>query len=466
VPHPPDPAGSERWSTADVLALAPDAAVGHAARALASPVAWSGSGCDDTAVWGLYRGTSAEPYDVMVDRCGPAWRCSCPSRKLPCKHALGLLLLWAEGNVPRGGRPGPVIVWLAARAERAARRDPEAEPAAAGEATQAPARPAPSSAAGERPGAAPDRAKERRADEREARVAAGLGELDRWLADQVRRGLGAPEAARREAWEAVVARLVDAQAGALANRVRRAIDLLGAGPGWHGAVLAEMASLHGLAVAGRRTGALDEDLAASVRTAVGWTTAKDEVLASAPTTDHWCVVGRSDTEEHRITVRRTWLLGRDTGRWALLLDFAAFGQSLSDDPPVGTVLHADVHHFPGRVPMRALVGVRHAPPVDDVEGPSPSSVAGTVADAGWGLAREPWLERWPGVVLGTPTRSRRHEGWSLVDASGALRLVGSASLVTLVAVSGGRPVVVAGEHHVGGFAPLAVRVHGRAAVLR
>ena len=103
-----------------MLALAPDAAVAHAARGLAVPTTWSNLGSDDVGVWGLYRGTSAEPYEVMVDRAGPAWRCSCPSRKVPCKHTLGLLLLWAEGNVPTTVRPERAASWLAARAAAAA----------------------------------------------------------------------------------------------------------------------------------------------------------------------------------------------------------------------------------------------------------------------------------------------------------------------------------------------------------
>src|SRR5262249_57243467 len=154
----------------------------------------------------------------------------------------------------------------------------------------------------------------------------------------------------------------------------------------------------GLAVAGTRTTRFDDDLSMSVRTAIGWTVAKEDVLASAPVTDHWHVVARSDTDEHRIIVRRTWLLGRDTGRWALLLSFAAFGQSLDGYPPVGCVLHADLHYFPGRVPIRALIGVQHGPAVHDSDGPAPSSIDATLADTGWALAREPWRERWPGVV--------------------------------------------------------------------
>ena len=182
------------------------------------------------------------------------------------------------------------------------------------------------------------------------------------------------------------------------------------GPSGYAAVLAEMATLHALTVAGRRTPALDEDLAASVRTAVGWTVAREEVLATPPTTDHWHVVARSDTEEHRITVRRTWLLGRRSGRWGLLLDFAAFGQSLADEPAVGSVLYADLHHFPARVPIRALLGVEHEPAEEDETGPPASTVAGTLADAGWAIAREPWLERWPGVVLATPAPRHPQHG--------------------------------------------------------
>jgi hypothetical protein len=462
VPDETEPAvRGTRWTTAEVVALAPGAAVALAARGLATPAAWSGLGSDERGVWGLYRGTSAEPYDVVVDRDGPAWRCSCPSRKLPCKHAVGLLLLWAEGNVPTTVRPAAAGAWLAARTERA-----PPPPAELPEPAQRPL--APELATVAAPAAAPsppDRAKQRRADERAARVRAGLGELDRWLADQVRRGLTAPEVASAEVWEGVAARLVDAQAGALANRVRRAIELVGAGDGWQERVLGEMAHLHTLAVAGPRLFALDEDLATSVATAVGWTVAKEDVLAGPPITDRWHVVARSDTEEHRITVRRTWLLGAESGRWGLLLDFAAFGQSLADDPPVGGLLDADLHHFPGRVPIRALVGRRHADIVDDVDGPAVSSVAGTVADCGWALAREPWLERWPGVVCARPARARGGTGWVLADDTGGLPLLPGPGLVTLLAASGGRPVTVAGEHRAGGFAPLSVRVHDRAAVL-
>ena len=41
----------------------------------------------------------------MVDHVDVAWRCTCPSRKQPCKHALALLLLGVRDGVPGATRP-------------------------------------------------------------------------------------------------------------------------------------------------------------------------------------------------------------------------------------------------------------------------------------------------------------------------------------------------------------------------
>jgi SWIM zinc finger len=51
-------------------------------------------------VWGLCAGSGKRPYQTVVDLTGPAYKCSCPSRKFPCKHALALLLNWADDGAP------------------------------------------------------------------------------------------------------------------------------------------------------------------------------------------------------------------------------------------------------------------------------------------------------------------------------------------------------------------------------
>src|SRR2546423_6529647 len=101
--------GADRWSAEQVLALAPDAAAQKAARSLATPRRWTETGYapdeDPPTLWGLCKGSGAQPYQTCVDLAEPAYRCSCPSRKFPCKHALALLLLWAGGTVAQGAPP-------------------------------------------------------------------------------------------------------------------------------------------------------------------------------------------------------------------------------------------------------------------------------------------------------------------------------------------------------------------------
>src|SRR5579875_1395136 len=96
----------QRWSVAQIHALAPDAASQKAGSKLAAPAPWSGVGAraESHLVWGDCKGSGAKPYQVTVllpaaPGSPPSYACTCPSHKFPCKHALGLLLLWANGGV-------------------------------------------------------------------------------------------------------------------------------------------------------------------------------------------------------------------------------------------------------------------------------------------------------------------------------------------------------------------------------
>ncbi|WP_181769024.1 SWIM zinc finger family protein, partial [Streptomyces albidus (ex Kaewkla and Franco 2022)] len=120
-----------RWTAEEVLTLAPDDASRKAGTKLSWPDRWSEAGAGSGGVWGLCKGSSsAKPYRTVVDLggagtgTGPGFKCSCPSRKFPCKHALGLLLLWAgELGQPDGHTPPDWAgEWLDGRRERAARK--------------------------------------------------------------------------------------------------------------------------------------------------------------------------------------------------------------------------------------------------------------------------------------------------------------------------------------------------------
>ena len=242
-------------------------------------------------------------------------------------------------------------------------------------------------------------------DDRIARMAAGLAELDRWLDDRLRTGLADPSLASYKTWDGLAARLIDAQVGGLANRVRRLAGLVGAHPDWHSQVLAELGVLHLLATSGRHLGTLPAPLADSVAATIGWQVRQADVLAGVPMTDHWTVMGRSDTREDRIEVRRIWLRGATTGEWAMVLSFAAFQQSLDTSFDVGTQVHADLFRYPGAVALRVLVGPRHgdAQPAGPIVG---SSVAERV-QTGWSGAHGGALARAISAVRRCCTDTRR-----------------------------------------------------------
>jgi hypothetical protein len=429
---------AERWDRARVLTLAPDAPSQRAAQSLAAGRSWPLTGAaDDEALWGECQGSAATPYRTAVDLSGPAYRCSCPSRKYPCKHALALLLLWSAGSVAADGDPPEwAATWLAARSERTREAS---EP-------KLPAEPADPEAAA------------RRAQQREARVAAGLTELDRWLCDQVRQGLAASHRSGYRHWDDIASRMVDAQAPGLAERLRALAAVPHSGSGWDGRLLEEYALLRLLVTAYREPGQLPAALRDTVRSRIGFSVRQADVLAGAtPVRDHWHVLARRDIDQERIRTRRTWLRGRRTRRFALVLSFAAAGQQLDDSLTVATEADADLAFYPGAVPLRALVVTTR----DTVQAgdPAGTTAAGLLAGYAAALGADPWLDTWPALLDATPARSPLP---CLFDAAGdALPLhPGAGDCWPLFALSGGRPLTVAGEWTPRGLWPLTAWDHG------
>ncbi|MFC7243750.1 SWIM zinc finger family protein [Catellatospora aurea] len=424
------------WTAEQVQGLAPDASSFAAARKLAGASGWSATGHGGTpaGLWGLCKGSGSTPYQICVDLDEPAYRCSCPSRKFPCKHALALLLRWSSGQVAADEPPQFMTDWTTSRGARAEKKAQQAA--------------APRTEAQER-------AAQRRADKRAESVAAGIAELRTWLSDQVRHGIAGLDQAGYRPFEQVAARLVDAQAPGLAGAVRRLAPVPSSGPGWEQRLLAELSLLHLLSGAAANPEALPEDLAATVHSRVGQAVPTEQVLAGVPVRDRWQVVGTRDETEDKLTSRRVWLRGRDTGRPALVLSFAMPGQALPVDLVLGTELDADVTYYPGAAPLRALVAARHGAPAP-CPAPGPAqTVAQALDEVGAALAGDPWLFQWPVLLRGVLAPGNP---WHLVDPDGdALPLDPALGEPwRLAAVAGGHEITLAAEWGPAGLRPLAV----------
>jgi hypothetical protein len=428
-----------------VTGLAPDASSAAAAKKLAKPATWRGLGRSAEALWGECQGSAL--YQVRVALPDLTAKCSCPSRKFPCKHSLGLLLL-AAGNptaVPEGDAPDWVREWLAKRTERAAKKEqrqtsPKAPPDAAAQA--------------------------RRAERRLDRVVEGLEALDLWMNDLVRNGLAGVETQGAQVWETQAARLVDAQAPAVATRVRRLGEIPRATRDWPQRLLLELGRLALLTHAFRRLDALEPPLQADVRQLLGWTVSQEDVIAAGDVVgDDWIVLGQWVDEDVRLRVQRNWLRGATTGRDALVLQFSIGGAPFPETLIPGTTFAADLAFWPSAFPQRALVTARRGAAAPWT-GPLPGheTVAAFLAAVADALARQPWLERFA-CALRAVTPAPNGQAWYLVDAAGAALPLEGTDHWRLLALSGGAPVDLAGEWDGDRLLPLGALVDGRYEVL-
>jgi hypothetical protein len=426
------------WSAEAVESLAPDAASVRAGQKLAAPGPWSGTGHDERLVWGLCKGSGKQPYQAQVDLQGPAFKCSCPSRKFPCKHCLGLLLLWVAGGVTAGEPPDWVRAWVDAREERTER-------------------------AAKREASTPDpEAAARRAAQREERVAAGIEDLRLWLSDVARGGLAAAQSQPYTFWDGFAARLVDAQAPGLARRVRPLAGIaMAQRPNWPERMLEQLGLLYLLCEAQARA---EGPLAAEVRGMVGWTTPREEVLAGPRQRDRWAVLAREIDEQDELRVQRTWLWALDGGRPALLLDFAPAGAPLDPGPPLGMALDGELAFYPGAPGLRALVaGDGPLEPVREPFGHDGAQAA--LAAAAAAVAANPWTDRWP-VALAAAVPDAPGDEPRLHAADGSLPLDGSRRrLWRLASVAAGHEVSVLGLWNGRALNPLAAGAEGRVVAL-
>jgi hypothetical protein len=292
---------------------------------------------------------------------------------------------------------------------------------------------------------------------RAERVAAGLDELDQWLRDQIRTGIADLGRGGYRPLDRMAARMVDAQAPGVAGMLRSLPGEL-AGESWPSRLLEQLGALHLLIAAHRRIEELPVDLAATVRSRVGYPVRKADVLARPAVSDHWFAVGMVDSLDYRLVSRRVWLFGATTRRWALLLSFAPPGGLLDDSVAAGQRLYADLHFYPGSGQYRALVGERR----DVIEPPGPpapemyAELFDRFADL---LAADPWATRMPAVVQAAAVPPDRPGGrWRLREDSGAFRemveLAGEPW--PLFARSLGEPTPVFGEWGPAGLRPLSL----------
>lgn len=449
-----------RWTREQVERLAPDASSLTAARKLARPGPWSDTGSTDALLWGKCQGSGRTPYQVSVDLTGPAVKCTCPSRKFPCKHGLALLLLWtANGGELASGLESEsaqaAVTWAAERAGRAG----------------TPARP--------RTEPADPAAQARRREQRLTLMTAGAAELETWLGDLYRQGLAAARQQPYAYWDAAAARLVDSQLPGLAARVRALPGRLAGRADWADVALVETGRWFAAVRAWARRDALGPDDLGNLRAFVGWAASAEEVRAGAAgegrlLDDAWVVEGAHRTDDGRLQTRRTWIRGTATGERLVVLDFAAGSEALAVPQVVGSVVTGPVVVWPGSGVRRAqFAGSAPAAPgtrAPEVRGPARLAGAGryeaALDDAAARLAANPFADQVPMAVRAVVTAGDPADGnWVVDEAGGRLPLAPDVDPWPVMARIGPSPVPLFGELDDGTVRPLAAELGGELVAL-
>ncbi|XZE19901.1 SWIM zinc finger family protein [Pirellulaceae bacterium SH449] len=423
-------------TTSKIAELAPDQESLNAAHKLMKPGKWPALRKHNDLVWGECQGSGANPYRTVFDHSNAGYKCTCPSRKFPCKHVLALMWMYVQdpGPFADGEVPPWVADWLGRRRNPAASSSPKpnekkAKTAAKSlitaeiSASQAPLDP---SADDKRKAAS-----EKRSLATQQSIATGLEELQQWLNDQVRGGLSGFLNDPVSRCRTIAARLVDAKAQAMASRLDELPSRLKQLPSELrlDALLQELSRIILICRAWQATPA-----DAELTRLVGSSETRDSIISLVDglrVQSIWEVVGEQiTTRRDGLVSQATWLMNLGLGtRFALLLDYfpASLGKR-SSTFTIGEVLAAELSFYPARQPLRAIIAERQSPTDESltIEITWPTADGNPLDTYRMILQKAPWMVD---VPLLLPRGRIAHSGavswWQAVDGSLALPVSGN-----------------------------------------
>lgn len=427
------------WTYRKIAEWAPNGLILEKARGLSASRHWPELATDGRALWGACRSSGERTYRVAAGLSENIFRCDCNSPVTPCRHILALMLRYvkAGGALPTvAGAPA----WAAELLRQAARPALSPETKAWQEAE-----------------------KKRRFGQRMELMQQGIQDLEQWLADLVRQGLSIAESQPGAFWDSFAARMVDVKLGGIARRIR-AFKAIMADEQWHSRLLGELGALYLFVQSFKQLEALPEPLQEELFALAGVNRKKEEMLQQKGAPDNWLVAGQAEgeSEDEKLKYRRTWLLGEQSRRAAMLLDFAWGRQGYETDWAVGTVVRGEAVFYPGAYPLRALIRKPEfsAPGLVRPKGyRTLSALAGAYAEA---LAANPWLLVFP-CLLDEVWPVRENGQWRARDAEFRSVPLAEAGDVCwkLLALSGGGPLQLFGEWDGERLLPLSAVSEGR-----
>ena len=350
-----------------------------------------------------------------------------PVVNFPCKHAIGLLLIFisrSEAFAIKESGPEWVEEWLATRRSKTST---SVDPALVAQRQEK---------------NAVQRLKTR--SKRLEQMTQGVKDLETWLLDLVRQGLASTEQYDYNYWQEIAARMVDNKLGGVGLKIRSMPLLQGGNTEWPEQMLSELAELYLLARGLQNLEKLPEPLQDQLLAVAGLNTKKDDLLAQVGLEDIWMVLGQfTGVNIDNGTYRRTWLRGTKTDKKALLLEYDYRDAGFVQNWPLGQLFKAKLVYYPGSYPLRAAVGNPEFIDGGHASFSGHSTLDSFFAEYAGAVQANPWIMDFPACL--ESVRPVYADGeLHLIDAQKkAIPLVSRDNLQwKLLAISGSHPVKV------------------------
>lgn len=333
-----------KFTELQIQSLAPDDASLKAGKSLSAKTNWLVAQYNDRVVWGEIKGSGSKPYLTQIDIHNIAFKCSCPSRKFPCKHGLGLMLLWTNDTnavTKNDEEPAWVSDWMN---KRIAKEEKAIEPKEYSEEELVKL----------------EKSKAKRSEDRTLAVENGVAELTLVLKDIIRTGILNLPQKDSAFFDKIAARMIDAKASGLAGWVKK----LGAlnfhnGIIWQAEALEIMGKMYLLTEAFKNINTLSQTWQTSIKNLVGWSQAPKELLqddAAEIVKDTWLVIGQeTTTTDDGVIIQRNWLVGVETNETALILNFGTRFAPMDISVIPGSIIEAALIFFPTVIKQRAVI---------------------------------------------------------------------------------------------------------------
>jgi len=324
--------------------LAPKQSAFKAGKKLAVATKWDILQTSQRAIWGHIKGSGKNHYIVQIDTANLAYKCTCPSRQFPCKHALGLLLVLNQDQTSfkETKEPDYVEEWLNKRAKRAEKVEKEEKEITEEEKGKRTA------------------AKVKRQDDRMKLTLAGVAELKLWLMDMIRIGILELPNRRPAYFDSMAERMVDAKASGLAGWVKALKNLPYKEQHlWQSQAMSIISKLYLLVKAAENLEQYEIQEQRAIKGTLGWTYNQKELLAddsSISMKDQWLVLGSHSEEQEDLTILRYWLYGLDSEKDAIIIRFQSNFTATEKIPIVeGSIAEAELTFYPGLESHRAFI---------------------------------------------------------------------------------------------------------------